>query len=142
MNKKISLLLLGILIVVIVNAALPEEYILLEINYKDNAFSLIDKSLEKGKFPTLNHEIEPYKVQLVDVDYNAIFSSTFDHTVLYSDGFVNDETEGGAKLLDETTFFLAIPSVREGQKIEILKDNIKVFEEEVYDVGATPCRIQ
>tara|TARA_Y100000310_G_scaffold338126_1_gene426927 strand:+ start:994 stop:1428 length:435 start_codon:yes stop_codon:yes gene_type:complete len=144
MNKKFYLLLFMLLVfvvVLLVSAAVPREYILLEIYY-DGDFVLVNKSLESGFYPSINHDIDvPYEVKLMSEE-DELYSNTFDHTILYSDAIIEENMDGKTELLDEINFFVVVPSVRDGEKVEILKDGVKVFEEEVYDVGATPCKVE
>ena len=144
--KKVGLILVGILLVVvslvIASDFLPNEYILIEIQYDNGNFVLIDKSLEKGNFPTINHDLEQrYEVRLISDEEEVLFSNYFDPTILYSDGY-EEEMEGGMIELDEARFFIITPNFKNAKKVEILEDKNKVFETEVYDVGSISCKIK
>lgn len=142
MNKKIYVLLVCMIVVLVASAYLENrEYVLLEFYYDNGEISLINKSLEKGNFPTLNHDIgKDYTINLV-ADGLILYSSDFDPTLLYSDSF-EEEMQGGVEELDEAVFFIMVPSIKEGKSVEILKDNKKILEEEIYNVGASSCRIK
>ena len=143
MNKKILFIVFIILLVLAVTGLEREEYVLLEISYSNGEFTLINKTLETGNSPTLNHDTgKSYNLNLVSDTGDILYSLKFDPTLLYSDALIGEDMHGNAEILSEAEFFLAVPGIKGADKVEILKDNIKVFEEEVYNVGASSCRIK
>jgi len=122
-----------------------DEYILVEVYYDGEEFNLIEKSLEKGNYPTLAHKTEQeYEVNLIDKKGQILYYSSFNPLLLFSDNIdaTGKEIEGGVILLDEANFFIITPSIKDAEKIEVLKDDEKIFEVDVYDVGATSCRVK
>ena len=85
-----------------------------------------------------------YTLQVTALDDSIIYKNTFDPTLFYSEGA--DESlnvEGGPVFLDDVNFFLVIPSTPETMSVSFLDSNGKVlFNEEVYNVGASSCRIR
>ncbi len=121
MNKKIlSFVLISFLLVLTLVMVLGEaerkEYILLELQYSDGQMILIDKSLEKGFSPSLEHDVsKDYEANLLtDVD-EVIYTIKFDPTLLYTDGF-DEETEGGIEEFEEIKFLLLYLVSEKGKK--------------------------
>ena len=146
-NKKLILLLaFGILLVGILffvkGDFIDDKYILLELEYDNGEISLLSKSLEIGEHPEILHEVgEEYKIDLISDVGSVLYSEGFDPTKLFTD-FGDEDLKGGLVELNEVVFYMAIPDYKESEKIEILKDNVKIFETGVYDVGAKSCRIK
>lgn len=116
------------------------QYILLEFKYDKENFSLINKSLEQGNYPSPGIE-KDYQINLISKEKNILYSSSFDPSLLYSDGG-NESLEGGALILEQAVFYVSLPNFEEVRNVEIVKDNKTIFEEAIYDVGATNCRIK
>jgi len=150
MNKKvfvflfeISLIFLFISLFLINASVIENKYVLLEFYYDRGEVSLIGKSLETGEIPVIEHEIEKeYKIDLISTKDDVIYSFIFDPTKLFSDVEINGNMEGGTLELEEARFYLAVPETKENKKIQVLKDNQVMLEEEVYDVGSSLCRIK
>lgn len=145
--KIITAVISIMLISTLVGAPFVEkDYILLDILYEDGKFTLLDKNLERGNHPTINHDLDKeYRINLISDKKDLLYTKSFDPRSLYSDGPtgpIGKELRGGIIKLDKVEFFLIVPSNNEGEKVEILKDDEIVFEEEVYDVGAKPCRVR
>ena len=144
----ISLILLsilfGLLFLIFVEASIIEkEYILLDVNYENGRFLLINKSLEKGNFPVIKHDFDKkYELRLISDKGEILYINSFDPTILYTDILVGDSLTGGVINLDKGEFYIAVPSNKNGDKIEILDDGEKILEEEIYNVGAKYCRIK
>lgn len=147
MHKKIlffSIIILFSLIIIVFAQVNEEkrEYILLELKYDNGSISLINKSLETGNYPEYNHYLNrSYDLRLLSLKGEIIYENSLNPTLIYSDAF-EEFTEGGIVEIKETNFFVVVPSIKEGEKVEILKQGEKIFEEGIYDVGATPCRIK
>ena len=155
MDKKIYfifliifLILLILLMTISADSHLKKEYIFLEISYKNGNFSLINKTLEKGYYPKAIIDDYEYKVNIVSDRGEIIYSTAFDPILLFTDSFSNEIIEGGAIRLNETEFYVILPNLKTAEKAEILKiigqngESVKVFEVEIYDVGAESCRIK
>lgn len=131
--------------VMIVSSQQPiNEYIILHMNYNEGKFSIVGKSLEKGFYPDYSHTTSSqYTLQLTSED-GILYQNSFDPTLLYSEGADdNSDIEGGPVILDNADFALIIPSLPEGENVLIFDANgEKVFEEDIYNVGATSCRIR
>jgi len=120
-----------------------QEYLLIEFSYDYGNFILLDKSLQTGNSPTINHlDDGEFLINLVSDKNKIIYSAFFNPLILYSDSFENNITEGETIVLDRAEFSISVPSFKEMKKIEIFDDNKKVFETGVYDVGAKSCRIK
>ena len=136
------LIIVVLTLTIIPSTTIQKEFILLHIKYENNQFSLIDKKLEKGFYPTLEHDKNlDYKIE-IKKDQTALYQNSLDPTLLFTDGFNGEEMHGGAIKIDEISFYLILPSLQEGKTIQITKDNQIVFQENIYDVGAHNCRIQ
>ena len=154
MDKKIYFIfgiifLILLIIIISADSNLKKEYIFLEISYKNGNFSLINKTLEKGYYPKAIIENYEYKVNVISDNRKVIYSTSFDPVLLFTDSFSNEIIEGGAMRLSETEFYIILPNLRTAEKTEILRigtgqngENEKVFEAEIYDVGAESCRIK
>jgi len=139
----IAVILIAMISALIGAPLIEKDYILLKINYENENFVLLSKSLEKGNYPTLNHDPDnEYRINLVSDKGDLLYTNSFDPSSLYSDIPSGNELEGGIIKLSKIEFYLIIPSDNEGDKVEILKDGESVFEEEVYDVGAKSCRVR
>ena len=143
MNKKIFVLILLIAIFLSSAYEFKQEYILVELNYENGNFSFVNKSLEAGNYPTLSHTLEyDYEADLISDGGEVLYFNTFDPTLLHSESGGEDGIEGGAIILNNSKLFILTPNFRNAEKIEILKQGEKIFAVEVYDVGATSCRIK
>ena len=139
--KSISFGLLFVLIVInLASSAYNNEYVLMEFEYTNGEFSLIDKSLEYGFAPQEGVQRE-YEFRLVSEMNETLNGVYFDPSLLYSDGG-QEEIEGGILVLNETRFYVTMPNFFDLRAIEIIRDNNLIFREEVYDVGASSCRIK
>lgn len=136
--KIISIFLIVGMILVVAASQVENSYVLLEFNYDNGNFSLISKSLESGNYPYSPIE-RTYGINLLS-DSGNLYSASFDPTLLYTD-YGNETLEGGLLILNETTFYISVPNFEDIQDIQIVKDNIIVFEGDIHDVGATNCRI-
>jgi len=131
-------LLLGAVIINSENNICNQDYISLELRY-NGEFSLVNKSLEKGCAPELNHIAGfRYSYNLTG-DNKSLYSADFNPTLLYSDGFAED-IEGNVEEIQQD-FFILLPSPKEAEKVELYDNNTKILEIPVYDVGAASCRI-
>ena len=144
MNKTIFFwfaflfLLLGAIIINSEDNLCNQDYISLELRY-NGAFSIVNKSLEKGCAPKLNHIAGfQYSYNLTG-DNKSLYSADFNPTLLYSDGFVND-TDGSVEEIQQD-FFILLPSPKEAEKVILYDNQTKILEIPVYDVGATSCKI-
>jgi hypothetical protein len=141
MNK--ILLAVGIIVMIIalgiiVNASISnQEYYLYHMHYENGEFTIIDKTLATGYFAQQTDNIYDYKLEVISED-NSAYSTYFDPTILYSDGFENNQIIGGMVKLSKTDFFISTPKSSDKDKIIILKNNEKVFEE---NEKPKPCRI-
>ena len=151
MNKKLLVLVCVICLVVavvsIVLAASPverREYVLLEFKSVNGELELISKSLETGFASSVNHDVNgDYEAKLVS-DSDVLSSVSFNPEFLYSDSFQEGQVDitGDVIILEETEFFVSVPSVESIKKVEVYKNGDKILEEDIYDVGATSCRIK
>jgi hypothetical protein len=115
----------------------------LEFSYSNDSITLLSKSLETGNYPEILHETElDYRLNLIADNGDNLYSRFFNNPTLLFTDFVDDGLEGGVVELTETTLLVAIPNYEESEKIEIFKGDEKIFEEGVYDVGATSCKIK
>ncbi len=145
MNIIKILTLTGIFLIlsgIVIASLVEKEYLLLEMNYNAGEFELIEKTIEKGNYPEIEHNLNHnYKARLISDTEEILFSVDFNPTLLYTDSF-DGEMEGGLIELESNTFFIIAPNFRKANKVQILEENKKVFETGVYDVGATSCRIK
>jgi len=123
------------------DSSIENRYLFLEFYYKDGNFSLVNKTLESGYYPNSEFYGE-YKIKIFS-ENKELYSNYFDPSVIFSDDFSKEVIEGGVLKLNESNFYLVLPYFDEAEKIEILNsNNEKIFENEVYDVGAESCRVQ
>lgn len=145
--NKFYLIIGGIFFILAVSAAASEkEYVLIEIAYESGTFNLINETLEKGNYPFIEHENNyGYNFYLVSDKKEIFFSGSFDPTLIFTDGLNisnNESFEGGAIELNESNFFIAVPNIKKAEKIEIFKNNEKIFEAELDFNPASSCRIR
>ncbi len=143
MNKKIFILIL--LFAVFLSSAfeVKQEYVLVELDYENGNFSFVNKSLETGNYPTLSHTLAyDYEADLISDNGEVLYFNTFDPTLLHSESAGESGIEGGAIVLNNSKLFILTPNFRNAEKIEILKKGEKIFAVDVYDVGATSCRLK
>lgn len=143
MIKQTIYVLIAILITAVSIAGTSQDVILIQFHYENGNFSIINKSLEQGISPTISHKPGfDYSIDLVSAREEQLYSFSFDPTILFSDEETENGLDGGAITLNETDFSVVIPSISEGEKVVLLKNGEKILEQEVYDVGASPCRIK
>jgi hypothetical protein len=142
MNKGILLFLIFGFVFIVGAPPVEREYVLMEMKFDNGQFVLKDKSLEKGNSPSINHIIDrKYVYNLKSKKEQILYEDSLDPSLLFSDNG-EEELSGGIIEVDNIDFFLLVPSIVEGDKVEILKDGQKVFEERVFDVGAENCRVR
>jgi len=121
-----------------------DKYVLLEFEYEDGEINLINKSLEEGKSPTILHEAgKEYNVNLYSSDGEVLYSFSFDNPGrIFSDGSRGAELYGGVMELEKIKFYVPVLEDKKSWKIEILKNEEEILEEEIYMVGAKSCRLR
>jgi len=128
------------------------EYILLEFNYRNGEFDLIEGTLEEGYSPTISHDSnKKYRFNLRSSDEEILYALPIDDPgAFFSELFVQDEIKGGLKEFElEGSFYIVAPEKRESENFQILLRNYLddgpdsvVAEGNVYDIGAKSCRIR
>ncbi len=130
------------------------DYVLIELNYGES-ISVVEKTLERGCIPDYQHDAGfRYSYELIG-DNISLYEADFNPEFLYYDG-ISEETSitgkvvsgedierdiiGGADIYNEN-FFIKVPSVKEGEKVNLYDNETKILEIDVYSVGATSCRI-
>jgi|APSaa5957512535_1039671.scaffolds.fasta_scaffold359389_2 hypothetical protein len=148
MNMNKLFLLVGIVLLLVtvsfIGASFIErEYVLLNVRYDGGVFELQSTSLEKGNYPTINHDLDDeYKVDLFSGGGDLLYSRGIDPSGLFVD-LGEGELEGGIIQLSSVEFSVVVPSLREGNNVLIKdKDGNIVLDTEVYNVGAKSCRIR
>jgi len=144
MNKFFLIVGLVLLLVVFIGASfIQKEYIFLEVHYVGGVFELQSKSLERGNYPTVNHDLDDeYEVNLFSDGGGLLYSNGIDPSELFIDTG-EGELDGGIIQVDDTVFYVIVPSLGEGDNVEIRDSNdLVVLETEVYDVGAKSCRVK
>ncbi len=147
MHKKILLttgiIFLILAIALIINAtSIEDKHYLVEISYEDGAFNIISKTILDGKASFINENNYDYKFNVFSNTGETVFETSFDPTLLFSDGIKDGELVGEAIILNDTIFYLELPLADSGAKLEISKGGTKVFESNLNENEATPCRIQ
>ncbi|MBT3405508.1 hypothetical protein HN832_00605 [archaeon] len=154
MKKIISLLsLLGLIFLATLTITQSQEnqiceskYILVELEYNSNSisqFTLINKTLETGCYSEIiyNSQVE-YNYQLT-TNKNSLYQSSFNPSLIFIDGQEEGETEltGGTIEPGTARIFLTLPP-ESGEVLEIYNQTDKIFETNIFDTGATSCRIK
>ena len=111
-----------------------QQYLLIEMQYNNGNFSVLNKTLEEGCAPLMLSE-KRYEYVLSDAG-EKVYSSGFNPSEI----FVDNEEGSDMLLLEDTRFFITAPSLINAENIEIYEAEKKVFEDKIYDVGATSCR--
>lgn len=122
---------------------IQKEYVLLEVHYIEGVFELQSKSLGRGNYPTVNHDLDnEYEINLLSEKDDLLYSNGINPGELFIDTG-EGELEGGVVQIDNTVFYVIVPSVRKGDRVEIKdSDGVVVLAEDVYDVGAKSCRVK
>ncbi len=146
MIKKILIitgliLLIGTIIQSAQENPCEQEYLFLEFHYSNGELELINKTLETGCFSNLNNnENLEYTLFLKDKE-TITYSNSFNLNNLFIDGETESDLEGGMILLQETDFVITAPYLN-GDRLEIYKEDSKIFEANIKTIGATSCRIK
>jgi hypothetical protein len=147
MDKKL-LIIAGIILIIlaiafIINATpIEEKHYLVEMKYEDGTFTIINKTILDGKISFINENNYDYKFNVVSANGEAVFETSFDPTLLFSDGLEGGQLVGGIVVLNKTNFYLELPLADSGEKLEISKEGTKIFESNLNENEATPCRVQ
>lgn len=153
MDKKILLIfIIGLSLVIITSFGLPyltgnvvkeikgkglcsNDTIFVDLYY-DGSFAVLNKSLGKGCSPNYLHNFgERYSYDL-QANGKSLYKAEFNPELIYSDA----DTEGGVENAKKS-IVLASPSLEGAEKVNIYDNNTKILEINIYDVGATSCRI-
>ena len=127
----------------VIAAQVQQRFVLLELKYDNGEFTLINKTLEYGYYPTINHDAQKkYQLNLISETNETLYSNQFDPSKLYSDLQEGEELQGGVIELNDTRFFVISPDISKGDRVDIIKDNKTIFSTEVYNVGAVSCRVK
>ena len=116
-----------------------EDYVFVELDY-NGEFSLVEKGIETGCIPEYLHSPEFDFEYKLESENQSLYSVEFDPSLIYTDTIINENMEGGAEEAEET-ILLAAPSLEEGEKLNVYENGTKVLEVDIYDAGATSCRI-
>jgi hypothetical protein len=109
-----------------------EGYYLIEGIYKDKEIKIIGRTIEQGCIgENGNGEFE---YNFIFKDTTEEFSSNFNPELIFT-----DYEEGGEVLESNISFFLRIPIIKNLEKVEILKDDIKLTEINFLDIDSRPC---
>jgi hypothetical protein len=148
MNKKIFLIGGMIFLILAVTAgSIKNEYILIEINYENGKFYLVNETLEKGNYPSIEHEINSdYRFELVSDKGEVLFTGYVEPNLVFTDGLSkeknNKDFEGGVVELNQSNFFIIAPNIKKSDKIKIFKEDNKVFEAKIDFQEPTSCRLR
>ena len=116
-----------------------DDYVFVAVDF-NGEFSLVDKGMEKGCIPEYLHSPDFNFEYKLESENQSLYSVEFDPSLLYSDALLGDDMEGGAEGAEET-ILLAAPSLEEAEKLNVYENGEKVLEVDIYDAGATSCRI-
>jgi len=121
-----------------------QEYNFLEFEYFNGEFKLLNISLLEGNYPTLSHDPEKeFNMLLISKTGEVIQNNSFDSpSIIFSDLFEGEEIEGGLLNIGKSKFYAIMPESEDSYSIKIFRDQRRITEEEVFDVGAKSCRLK
>jgi len=85
MNKILLLILTAITLLLVFTTAsiMEQEYVYLEIYYKDGNFTLLNKTLEKGNYPTISHDPNfTHTLNLLSGQGQGLYNYHFNPTII------------------------------------------------------------
>jgi hypothetical protein len=113
-----------------------KDYVMISLAYDGN-FSVLDKTLERGCVPLILHNANfEYSYELTGSN-TSLYQQDFNPTLIFSD---NDE-QGDVREANQS-FDIAVPSLKQGEKVNLYDNESKILEIDVYNVGAKSCRIE
>lgn len=117
-----------------------QSYILLDFKYTEGNFSLINKTLYEGCFPKNKYSDNlEYGYNLVTNNY-SYGKGSFNAGVIFIDNLEGSNLVGGVDSIKENIISLSVPYT-EADNIQILKEGVIIYENKIFDVNATSCRI-
>lgn len=139
----ISIILLTTLIISQPQEQCNTPYMLFELQYKNQEFNLINKSLETGCPTNLKTDDNFEYEYTLSTPSEEFFSASFDPTIIFIDTIPENQEElkGGSIPLEQTTIYLTAPYNKEAENFEILKQGEKVFETNIKGINSSSCRI-
>lgn len=161
MDKKILLIfIVGLLLVVIAafgtmaplsftgnavkefkGASLCNKDLIIVDLYYDGNFQLLNKSLERGCSPNYLHEAGGRYSYDLQGENKSLYIAEFNPALIYHDADVEGGIEGGVENA-RTNIVLAAPSFENAEKLNVYDNKTKILTIDVYDVGATSCRVE
>ncbi|MDD5149105.1 MAG: hypothetical protein PHC28_01305 [Flavobacterium sp.] len=145
-NKYLIFLFISIFLINLVGSEsnlCEGNYISIDLSYDGN-FSVLNKTLEKGCVPDYKHFAGfRYSYNLTGKN-ETIYSADFNPTLIFSDGILENFTEeniSGSVGEMKTEFSIFVPSTRDAENVELYDGDLKILEINIYDVGATSCRV-
>ncbi len=140
--KKITALLIIILIGAIISYNRPaEKTMILEFEYSKGSIRLVNKTIITGFASKNPKDISlEYHYKIIEGDKEK--QGSFNPDTLFIDGIENNELTGGIIILNKTRFFINTKYSEEIKKIEIYHKDKKIYEIDILEKGATPCRVK
>ena len=95
------------------------EYYFMELFYANGEFDLVGWSVEKGKVPSVEHEVDKeYELQLLSFEGEVLYSYLFGNPgLVFSDG----EEEGGVIEFDNRVFYVLVPKFEDAYGVRVVR---------------------
>jgi hypothetical protein len=125
--KKIILL---IMLLLFAQAAYADRVVILNLHYKEGKISVIDKVEKYGYYP--DRKLQPdtgYRAEIISVEDDVLYSFRFEVPMEhYTDIQIENKTQGGMVLVDETDFAMIVPSLPNAKAINFYDEkDVKVL---------------
>ncbi|MBW2984680.1 hypothetical protein KY361_06170 [Candidatus Woesearchaeota archaeon] len=127
---KTKKLILIIMLLLFAQFACADKITILNLHYDRGEVSVIDKIDTYGYYP--DRKIQPdigYKAEVVSVDDAVLYSFKFEVPLEhYTDIHLDNRTQGGLVIVNETDFALIIPSLPTAKEVNFYNEkNVKVL---------------
>ncbi len=122
--------ILIIMLLLFAQFACAEKITILNLHYEKGDVSVLDKIDTYGYYP--DRKIQPdigYKAEVVSTDDAVLYSFKFEVPLEhYTDIHLDNKTQGGLVIVDETDFALIIPSLPTAKEVNFYNEkNVKVL---------------
>ncbi len=114
-----------------------QQYHLIEGMYNDGTITITDKFLEAGCVG--ENGAGDFNYNLIMQDNTKFLEGEFNPELIFTDAQKNSEIDGEV-LKSERSFLLKLPIIENSKSLEIIKDDKKLVEISLEDIGARPCK--
>ncbi len=113
-----------VIMLAISQAVLADRIMILNLHYSNGEISVIDQAEQYGYYP--DRKLQPdsgYRAEIISTEDNILYSFNFEVPLRhFTDVEIENKTQGGLVLMDETDFALIIPLYDNAKEINFYND--------------------